>query len=48
MLYSFKPDKVKISSSYGECEINDVYIALSDKVKKGEYRGIINPKILNI
>lgn len=48
VLYSFKPDKVKISSSYGECEINDVYIALSDKVKKGEYRGIINPKILNI
>lgn len=48
VLYAFKPDNVKISSSFGECEISDVYIALSDKVKKGEYRGIINPKILNI
>lgn len=48
VLYAFKPDKVKISSSHGECEINDVYIALSDWVKKGEYQGIINPKIINI
>lgn len=48
VLCAFKPDKVEISSSFGECEINEVYIALSDKVKKGEYQGIINPKILNI
>lgn len=48
VLYAFKPDKVIISSSYGFCEVNNVYVALSDRVKRGEYEGIINPKILNI
>lgn len=48
VLYAFKPDKVKISSSFGEFTVENVYIALSDKVKKGEYNGILNPKILNI
>lgn len=47
MLSAFKPDKVEISSSLGSVEINDVYIALSSSVKKGEYQGILNPKILN-
>lgn len=48
VLYAFKPDRVEISSSFGEFVVEDVYVALSDKVKKGEYKGIINPKILNI
>ena len=48
MLAAFKPDKVEISSSLGNAEINDVYIALSANVKKGEYQGILNPKLLNI
>lgn len=48
VLSAFKPDEVSISSSFGECKVDDVYIALSDRVKKGEYEGIINPKILNI
>lgn len=48
VLGAFKPDKVEISSSVGSVEINDIYIALSDSVKKGEYQGILNPKILNV
>ncbi len=48
VLNAFKPDKVEINSSLGSVEINDVYIALSDSVKKGEYQGILNPKILNV
>lgn len=48
VLNAFKPDKVEIHSSLGSVEINDVYIALSDSVKKGEYQGILNPKILNV
>lgn len=48
VLYAFKPDEVVISSSFGECSVDNIYIALSDRVKKGEYKGIINPKILNI
>lgn len=47
VLSAFKPDKVEISSSLGSVEINDVYIALSGSVKKGEYQGILNPKLLN-
>lgn len=47
VLSAFKPDKVEISSSLGSVEINDVYIALSNSVKKGEYQGILNPKLLN-
>lgn len=47
VLSAFKPDKVEISSSLGSVEINDVYIALSSSVKKGEYQGILNPKLLN-
>ncbi len=48
VLNAFKPDKVEINSSIGSVEIHDVYIALSDSVKKGEYQGILNPKILNV
>lgn len=47
MLYAFKPDKVKIKTSAGECEVERVYIALSSDVKKGEYQGIINPKFID-
>ena len=48
VLFAFKPDRVEISSSTGNATVENVYIALSDKVKKGEYQGILNPKILNI
>ncbi len=45
---AFKPEKVEISTSRGSAETQEVYIALSDSVKRGEYRGILNPKILNL
>ena len=48
VLSAFKPDKVEISSSYGSVAVEAVYVALSDSVKKGEYQGILNPKILNV
>ena len=48
VLSAFKPDKVEISSAFGSVEVEEVYIAISDNVKKGEYQGILNPKILNI
>lgn len=44
ILKAFKPDKVVISTSRGSGELHRVYIALSSNVKKGEYRGLINPK----
>lgn len=44
ILKAFKPEKVVISTSRGCGELTRVYIALSSNVKKGEYRGIINPK----
>ncbi len=48
VLPAFKPDKVEISTSRGSAETQEIYIALSDSVKRGEYQGIINPKILNV
>ena len=48
VLSAFKPDKVEISSSFGSVAVEEVYIAISDNVKKGEYQGILNPKILNV
>ena len=47
VLNAFKPDKTLIITSRGQTELCDVYVALNDNLKKGEYRGIINPKILN-
>lgn len=47
VLCAFKPDKVVIKTSRGQTEISDVYVALNNNVRKGEYRGILNPKILN-
>jgi len=47
VLNAFKPDKAVIITSRGQTEISNVYVALNDNLKKGEYRGIINPKILN-
>ncbi len=48
VLFAFKPDRVEISSSAGSTVVENVYVALSDRMKKGEYQGILNPKILNI
>ncbi|MCH5316935.1 MAG: sigma-E processing peptidase SpoIIGA [Eubacterium sp.] len=48
VLSAFRPDKVEISSSFGSVAVEEVYIAISDNVKKGEYQGILNPKILNV
>lgn len=48
VLSAFKPDKVEISSSYGSVAVEEVYVAVSENVKKGEYQGILNPKILNV
>lgn len=47
ILKAFKPEKVVISTSRGQGELSRVYIALSKNVKKGEYRGIINPKFIS-
>lgn len=47
VLNAFKPDKTLIITSRGQAEIENVYVALNDNLRKGEYRGIINPKILN-
>lgn len=47
VLNAFKPDKTIIITSRGQTELNNVYVALNDNLKKGEYRGILNPKILN-
>ena len=44
ILKAFKPEKVVISTSRGSGELSRVYVALSSNVKKGEYRGLINPK----
>lgn len=47
VLRAFRPEKIVVSTSRGECVIERVYVALSSTVKKGEYQGIINPKIIN-
>lgn len=44
ILHAFKPDKVIVSTAEKEAEIRNIYIALSDNVKRGEYRGILNPQ----
>lgn len=43
VLYAFKPDKVTVQTSNGKSLLGNVYIALSHNMKKGEYKGIINP-----
>ena len=43
VLYAFKPDRVTVQTARGQSELGGVYIALSDNIKKGEYKGIINP-----
>lgn len=43
MLCAFKPDRVTVQTARGQSELGSVYIALSDNLKKGEYKGIINP-----
>ena len=48
VLSAFKPERVEISSSLGSVALEEVYVAVSDNVKKGEYQGILNPKILNV
>ena len=48
VLSAFKPDKVEISTAFGSVTVEEIYVAISENVKKGEYQGILNPKILNI
>lgn len=43
-LHAFKPERVSVSASGSRYELTNVYIALSDNVRRGEYRGIINPQ----
>jgi len=47
VLCAFKPDRVIVKTSRGQTELQDVYVALNNNIRKGEYRGILNPKILN-
>lgn len=47
VLNAFKPDRAVIITSRGQTEINNVYVALNDNLRKGEYRGILNPNIIN-
>lgn len=45
-LYAFKPDRVAVATTKGEGSFENVYIALSDNIGRGEYMGIINPAML--
>ena len=47
-MLSFRPDKVTVRTSRGEEEIENVYIALSDRMKSGEFSAVINPEILTV
>lgn len=47
ILKAFRPEMVVIETSRAKVETNRIYIALSGSMKKGEYRGIINPKSLS-
>lgn len=47
VLNAFKPDKAVIITGRGQTELSNVYVALNDNLRKGEYGGILNPKILN-
>lgn len=47
VLNAFKPDKTVIITGRGQTELSNVYVALNDNLRKGEYGGILNPKILN-
>ncbi len=46
LLQAFKPDKVLVSTANKSYELSNIYIALSENVKRGEYRGIINPQTI--
>ncbi|MCC8023126.1 MAG: sigma-E processing peptidase SpoIIGA [Clostridiales bacterium] len=49
MLEAFKPDMVLVDTGSGAREIKDVYIALSeDRFQNGDFKGLINPDLLNI
>ena len=47
-LLSFKPERVKVKTDRGEEEIENVYIALSDDIKNGDFSAVINPEILTV
>lgn len=47
VLNAFKPNEVTVCAGNKKYSIQNVYIALNDNLKKGEFRGIINPNILN-
>lgn len=47
MLTAFKPEKVVVASSGNQIEIENVYIALSDRIKNEDYSAILNPKIIS-
>ena len=47
-LMAFKPQSVKIKTSRGYEEINNVYIALSDEMNSESFSAIINPEILSV
>lgn len=47
VLNAFKPNTVTVCAGNKKYSIQNVYIALNDNLKKGEFRGIINPNILN-
>lgn len=46
VLYAFQPDRVQIRTAKGVCSVENVFVALSDNVNRGEYKGIINPSVL--
>ncbi len=48
LLQAFKPDKVTVSAADRNYSVSNIYIALSDSVKRGEYRGILNPQTVLI
>ena len=48
LLQAFKPDSVTVSAADKTYRLSNIYIALSDGVKRGEYGGILNPQTIII
>lgn len=47
MLTAFKPDKITVGTSDKKVELENVYIALSDRMQSEDYSAILNPKMFS-
>ena len=46
-MLSFKPERVTVQTPRGSEELENVYIALSDEMKNGDFSAVLNPEILS-